>query len=93
MTTETQHPTDVGETSGDVETDAQPSFEDANTQDVLSNKPEVESECEMEPTKRNNSTLRNKNMEAEAATKIQAGFRGYKVRKQLKMKVRIFERS
>ncbi|KAL3286835.1 hypothetical protein HHI36_001322 [Cryptolaemus montrouzieri] len=40
----------------------------------------------MESTKRNNSTLRNKNMEAEAAIKIQAGFRGYQVRKQLKQK-------
>ncbi|XP_044746260.1 putative uncharacterized protein DDB_G0282133 isoform X2 [Coccinella septempunctata] len=86
LTTETHHPTDVDGASGDVESDAQPSVEDANTQDVLSNKSEVESVCEMESTKRNNSTLRIKNMEAEAATKIQAGFRGYKVRKQLKMK-------
>lgn len=29
----------------------------------------------------------NREMEAQAATKIQAGFRGYQVRKQLKMKV------
>ncbi|XP_045460878.1 putative uncharacterized protein DDB_G0282133 isoform X2 [Harmonia axyridis] len=87
LTTETQQrPTDVGEAPCDVDIDAQTSVSDANTQDTLSNKPGVESECEMESTKRNNSTLRNKNMEAEAATKIQAGFRGYKVRKQLKMK-------
>lgn len=30
-----------------------------------------------------------KGMEAEAATKIQAGFRGYQVRKQLKLKVSV----
>lgn len=46
----------------------------------------------METEKRNNKTSETssngtKNMEIEAATKIQAGFRGYQVRKQLKMKV------
>lgn len=38
--------------------------------------------------KRNNAiNTDEKNMEAQAATKIQAGFRGYQVRKQLKAKV------
>lgn len=38
--------------------------------------------------KRNNAIITDeKNMEAQAATKIQAGFRGYQVRKQLKAKV------
>lgn len=41
----------------------------------------------MDTEKRNNSTLHKKNMESEAATKIQASFRGYQVRKQLKNKV------
>ncbi|XP_076268329.1 uncharacterized protein LOC143201266 [Rhynchophorus ferrugineus] len=36
--------------------------------------------------KRNNAISNSRNMEAEAATKIQAGFRGYQVRKQLKAK-------
>ncbi|XP_018568081.1 uncharacterized protein LOC108908510 [Anoplophora glabripennis] len=40
----------------------------------------------MESEKRNNATVNNKSMEVEAATKIQAGFRGYQVRKQLKLK-------
>lgn len=42
---------------------------------------------DMESEKRNNSALVKKNMEAEAATKIQASFRGYQVRKQLKNRV------
>lgn len=37
--------------------------------------------------KRINANFVKKDLEAEAATKIQAGFRGYKVRKQLKLKV------
>ncbi|GJQ66475.1 hypothetical protein Trydic_g4471, partial [Trypoxylus dichotomus] len=41
----------------------------------------------MDTEKRNNSTLVKKNMESEAATKIQASFRGYQVRKQLKNKL------
>ncbi|CAH1364892.1 unnamed protein product [Tenebrio molitor] len=41
----------------------------------------------MESEKRNNASMPKKNMEAEAATKIQAGFRGYQVRKQLKNKI------
>lgn len=41
----------------------------------------------MEAEKRKNATINKKDMEAEAATKIQAGFRGYQVRKQLKQKV------
>ncbi|XP_017784237.1 PREDICTED: uncharacterized protein LOC108567936 [Nicrophorus vespilloides] len=36
--------------------------------------------------KRNNATITEKNMESAAATKIQASFRGYQVRKQLKTK-------
>lgn len=46
-------------------------------------------EFSMETENRKNATIHNnkKDMEAEAATKIQAGFRGYKVRKQLKLKV------
>lgn len=44
----------------------------------------------MESEKRNNASLPKRNMEVEAATKIQAGFRGYQVRKQLKNKVTVF---
>ncbi|KAI4468617.1 iq calmodulin-binding motif [Holotrichia oblita] len=44
----------------------------------------------MDTEKRNNSTIVKKNMESEAATKIQASFRGYQVRKQLKNKVSKF---
>ncbi|CAG9829410.1 unnamed protein product [Diabrotica balteata] len=40
----------------------------------------------MESEKRRKIDTSGKNMEAEAATKIQAGFRGYQVRKQLKLK-------
>ncbi|XP_066154906.1 serine-rich adhesin for platelets-like [Euwallacea fornicatus] len=46
-------------------------------------------ESENNNNKRNNAIATNvpeKNMEAQAATKIQAGFRGYQVRKQLKAK-------
>ena len=42
---------------------------------------------DMESEKRNNSALVKKNTETEAATKIQASFRGYQVRKQLKNRV------
>lgn len=35
----------------------------------------------------NSSIVKSKNAEVEAATKIQASFRGYQVRKQLKQKV------
>ncbi|XP_063919497.1 putative leucine-rich repeat-containing protein DDB_G0290503 isoform X1 [Zophobas morio] len=46
------------------------------------------SAASMETEKRNNATtIPKKSMEAEAATKIQAGFRGYQVRKQLKNKI------
>lgn len=44
-------------------------------------------QCSMEAEKRKNATINKRDMEAEAATKIQAGFRGYQVRKQLKQKV------
>lgn len=44
----------------------------------------------MDTEKRNNSAIVKKNMESEAATKIQASFRGYQVRKQLKNKVSKF---
>lgn len=43
------------------------------------------SSVEMDQNKRvNSSIVKNKSVEAEAATKIQASFRGYQVRKQLK---------
>lgn len=42
----------------------------------------------MEQNKRiNSSIVKSRSVEAEAATKIQASFRGYQVRKQLKQKV------
>lgn len=50
----------------------------------------MESESNNNNNKKNNAITNNvpeKNMEVEAATKIQAGFRGYQVRKQLKAKV------
>lgn len=50
----------------------------------------MESESNNNNNKKNNAITSNvpeKNMEVEAATKIQAGFRGYQVRKQLKAKV------
>ncbi|KAK4885252.1 hypothetical protein RN001_001523 [Aquatica leii] len=40
----------------------------------------------MDANKRKNATIAEKNMEEHAATKIQASFRGYQVRKQLKLK-------
>lgn len=48
----------------------------------------VRTRGEMEE-KRINASLVKKNAEAEAATKIQASFRGYQVRKQLKLKVSV----
>lgn len=47
----------------------------------------METENRKNATINNNNKKKEDNMEAEAATKIQAGFRGYKVRKQLKQKV------
>ncbi|KAB0804508.1 hypothetical protein PPYR_01478 [Photinus pyralis] len=40
----------------------------------------------MDANKRKNAAVHEKNMEEDAATKIQASFRGYQVRKQLKLK-------
>lgn len=66
---------------------AQASNKDAST---CESQPDntLSSTTTMETEKRNNATIPKKNMEIEAATKIQAGFRGYQVRKQLKSKVR-----
>lgn len=76
------------------------SLQSINGQDVAQASDKDASPCEpkphtesspstsMETEKRNNASTQKKNMEAEAATKIQAGFRGYQVRKQLKNKVR-----
>lgn len=67
--------------------EAQASNKDASNEysaDVHSNV-----EFSMETENRKNATInKKKDMEAEAAIKIQAGFRGYQVRKQLKQKVR-----
>lgn len=55
-----------------------------NTADNKREQFDVEMEnCE----KRNNAAIAHKNVEVEAATKIQASFRGYQVRKQMKGKV------
>lgn len=66
---------------------AQASNKDASTCEAQPDNTPPSSDS-MESEKRNNASMPKKNMEAEAATKIQAGFRGYQVRKQLKNKVR-----
>lgn len=67
---------------------AQTPEKDASAFENTSEVPSPRSELAMESAeKRNNATMVTKNQEAEAATKIQASFRGYQVRKQLKPKV------
>ncbi|XP_064211496.1 repetitive organellar protein isoform X2 [Tribolium castaneum] len=72
--------------SNSITTEAQASNKDASTCEAQPDKTTPSSDS-METEKRNNASIQKKSMEAEAATKIQAGFRGYQVRKQLKNKV------
>ncbi|XP_044263547.1 uncharacterized protein PF11_0213-like isoform X2 [Tribolium madens] len=72
--------------SNSITTEAQASNKDASTCETQPDKTTPSSDS-METEKRNNASIQKKSMEAEAATKIQAGFRGYQVRKQLKNKI------
>lgn len=80
------------------ERDAQPPIKvglgTSTNDENSSSKSPVLARCSMESKKTCTTGIRtvkpnqqDREMEAQAATKIQAGFRGYQVRKQLKLKV------